>query len=293
LTNASILVTGDDGNIGSEVISQLSSKSDDVRIVAGVRSISKKRIDKRLVNHDLAEIEYDNPETVTEALRGKDKIFLLTPTHPKMIDFTSNLVNGAKERDAKHIVKLSHIRADPNDEPQISITRLHRQSEKIIEDSGIPFTFLRPNFFMQNFINFYLAKNQSSIYLPAGDGKVSFVDVRNIAAVAVQALTANKEGLHSGKAYTITGPEAISYGEAAKILSEYIGRSISYVSISEDDARKAIIDMGMSDWHTNILLLMLSREGYLSSISHDVEAVTGNKPISFAEFAKEHAEAFR
>jgi uncharacterized protein YbjT (DUF2867 family) len=76
------------------------------------------------------------------------------------------------------------------------------QAEKIIEDSGIPFTFLRPNFFMHNFVNFYLCKNQSSIYLPAGDGKVSFVDVLNIAAVAIQALTRNEEGLHSGKAYT-------------------------------------------------------------------------------------------
>lgn len=103
---------------------------------------------------------------------------------------------------------------------------------------------------MQNFVNFYLGKNQSSIYLPAGEGKVSFVDVRDIAAVAVQALSGNEEGLHSGKAYTITVPEAISYGDAAGILSEYIGRNISYVSIAEDDARKAIIEMGMSDWHT-------------------------------------------
>jgi uncharacterized protein YbjT (DUF2867 family) len=76
----------------------------------------------------------------------------------------------------------------------------------------IPFTFLCPNFFMQNFVNFYLCKNQSSIYLPAGDGKVSVVDVRDIAAVAVQALTNNKNDIHSGKAYTITGPESISYG---------------------------------------------------------------------------------
>jgi hypothetical protein len=80
---------------------------------------------------------------------------------------------------------------------------------------------------------------------------------------------------------------AISYGEAAKILSEHMGSNISCINISEDDARKAIIGMGMSDWHTNILLelLMLSREGYLSSVSRDVEVVTGNKPISFAQFA--------
>ena len=97
----------------------------------------------------------------------------------------------------------------------------------------------------------------SYISLP-GDGKVSFVDVRDIAAVAVQALTNNKDGLHSGKAYTITGSDAISYRDAAGILSYYIDRKVSYVNISEDDARKAIINMGMSEWHTNIILELLS-----------------------------------
>ncbi|MPZ08314.1 MAG: NAD(P)H-binding protein [Nitrososphaeraceae archaeon] len=299
MTKESILVTGGDGNIGSEVIRQLwSSKREDLKIVGGVRSITKKKgIDKRLDNHDLIEIEYDNPETVTEALKGIDKLFLLTPTHPKMIDFTSNLVNGARERKVKHIVKLSHIRADPDpdDEPQINITRLHRQAEKIIEESGIPFTFLRPNFFMENFVNFYLTKGQSSIYLPVGEGKVSFVDVCDIAAVAVQALTNNNDGLHSGKAYTITGPEALSYGDATGILSEHIGRKVSYVNISEDDARKAIRHMGMSDWHTNILLelLKLSRDGYLSSISHAVKEVTGKRPIPFSQFAQDYTPAFK
>jgi uncharacterized protein YbjT (DUF2867 family) len=295
MAKESILVTSGDGNIGSEVIKQLSLNGADLRIVGGVRSITKKKdMDKRLDHHYLVEMDYDNPETVVEALKGIDKLFLLTPTHPKMVEFTLNLVNGAKERRVKHIVKLSHIRADADDEPQINITRLHRQAEKVIEESGIPFTFLRPNFFMQNFVNFYLGKNQSSIYLPAGEGKVSFVDVRDIAAVAVQALTNNKDGLHNGKAYTITGPEAISYRDAAGILSEYIGRKVSYVSISEDDARKAIKDMGMSDWHTNILLelLKISRDGYLSSIFPAVEEVTGKKLISFSQFARDNVQAF-
>ncbi|MGA8106311.1 MAG: SDR family oxidoreductase [Nitrososphaeraceae archaeon] len=293
MTKENILVTGGDGNIGSEVIKQLSSNGADFRIVAGVHSIAKK--DKRFDHHDLVEIDYENPEIIRKALIGMDNLFLLTPTHPKMIDFTSSLVNGAKESKVKHIVKLSHIRADASDESQINITRLHRQAEKIIEESGIPFTFLRPNFFMQNFVNFYLTKGQCSVYLPAGEGKVSFVDVRDIAAVAVQSLISNKDGLHSGRAYTITGPEAISYRDAARILSDYIGRKVSYVSISEDDARKAIKDMGMSDWHTNILLelLKLSREGYLSSISNAVEEVTGKKPIPFSQFAKDYTSAFR
>ncbi|MGI0033645.1 MAG: SDR family oxidoreductase [Nitrososphaeraceae archaeon] len=296
MTKDTILVTGGDGNIGSEVIRQLSSKRDDLRIVGGVRSITKRKdIEDRLDPHNLVEIDYDNPETVEKALNGIDKLFLLTPTHPKMVDYTQNLVNGAKSGGVNQIVKLSHIRADAADESQINITRLHRQAEKIIEDSGIPFTFLRPNFFMQNFINFYLGKNQNAIYLPAGYGKVSFVDVRDIGAVAVQTLTNNKNGIHSDKAYTITGPEAFSYGYAAKILSEIIGRKISYVNIFEDDARKAIKEMGMSDWHTNILLelLKLTRDGYLSSISNAVEEVTGKKPIPFYQFAKDNTSAFK
>jgi uncharacterized protein YbjT (DUF2867 family) len=295
MTKESILVTGADGNIGSEVIKQLFLHGIDLRIVGGVRSLTKKKDMDRLVHHDLVEIDYDNPGTILEALKGMDKLFLLTPTHPKMIDFTSNLVHAARERGIEQIVKLSHIRADAGNEPQINITRLHRQAEKIIEESGIPFTFLRPNFFMQNFVNFYLGKNQSSIYLPAGEGKVSFVDVRDIAAVAVQALASDKNSSHNGRAYTITGPEAISYGDAAGILSEYIGRKVSYVNISEDDARKAIKDMGMSDWHTNILLelLQLSRDGYLSNISRAVEEVTEKKPVTFAQFAKDYTSAFK
>ena len=107
---------------------------------------------------------------------------MLTPTHPKIVEFTSNLISGAKG--VKHIVKLSHIRADP--QPEITITRLHRDAEKVIEESGIPYTFLRPNIFMQNFINLYgqMIRDADSFSLAAGDGKVSFVDIRDIASVA-------------------------------------------------------------------------------------------------------------
>jgi uncharacterized protein YbjT (DUF2867 family) len=136
VTKENILVTGVDGNIGSEVIRQLSlKKRDDLSIVGGVRSISKsKNKAKDLEHHELVEMDYDIPETVAAALKGIEKLFLLTPTHPKMVDFTSNLVNGAKGGHVKHIVKLSHIRADEADESQINITCMHRQAEKVIED---------------------------------------------------------------------------------------------------------------------------------------------------------------
>jgi uncharacterized protein YbjT (DUF2867 family) len=115
-----------------------------------------------------------------------------------------------------------------------TIGRLHRQEEKIIEESGIPFTFLRPGTFVQNFVNYFgqTIRTQNAFHLPAGDGKVSFIDARDIAAVSVQILTSNNQQ-HIGKAYAITGQEAISYRQAAEILSKEIGKRISYVDIPE------------------------------------------------------------
>jgi uncharacterized protein YbjT (DUF2867 family) len=181
-------------------------------------------------------------------------------------------------------------------EPGITPGLLHRQAEKIIEESGIPFTFLRPNFFMQNFVNFYShsIKTQGAFYAPAGDAKVSFVDVRDIAAVAVQSLITDDDK-HKGKAYDITGREALSYGQAAEILSKDVGKKVNYVNVSDEDARKGMKDIGMDEWTINsmIELFEITRAGYASTISPVVEQVTGNKSVSFSQFAKDYAKFFR
>jgi uncharacterized protein YbjT (DUF2867 family) len=176
---------------------------------------------------------------------------------------------------------------------------LHRQEEKIIEESGIPFTFLRPVGFMQNFVNFFgqTIRNQNSFYLPAGDGKVSFIDVRDIASVAVKILLSNKDGFnhHMGKAYSLTGDELLTYRQAAEILSKEVGKKISYVNISDENARKAMKGNGMQDWLIDgmIELYSIIREGHATQITNTVEQILGQKPISFSQFAKEHAEFFR
>jgi uncharacterized protein YbjT (DUF2867 family) len=293
-----ILISGSTGNIGSELVRQLSNSSSDLNLKAVVRSGDATNINDDSRNKArLQEVvmDFDRPETMVEGLKNVDKLFLLTPTHPKLAEFTSNLVNEAKKvGGVKHIVKLSHIRADA---AKITITNLHREAEKIIEESGISYTFLRPNFFFQNFINFYgpMIKSQSSFSLPAGDGKVSFVDVRDIASVAATVLTKDDGEEHMNKAYDVTGPESLTYSDAANILSTEAGKKIGYTNISEEDARRMIREMGMSDWHTNVLLelLRITRGGYLSNISSAVEDVTGSKPISFHQFTKDYASAFR
>ena len=293
-----ILVTGATGTVGSEVVKQLLSakgQKEDIIVKAAARSANDDTF--RDFGVQVVQLDYNKPDTLSSALRGIDKLFLLTPFQSDMVDLTSNLVNEAKNVGVRYIVKQSVLGADA--EPGITSSRLHRQAEKVIEESGIPFTFLRPNFFMQNFVTFYshFIKTQGAFYVPAGDAKASFVDVRDIAAVAVQALNgSSKNGTanHIRKAYDITGGEALSYGQAAEILSKEIGKKVNYVNISDEDARKGMKDMGADEWTINsmIELFGITRAGYLSETSSAVEQVTGNKPISFSQFARDYAGAF-
>jgi uncharacterized protein YbjT (DUF2867 family) len=120
------------------------------------------------------QIDYYKPETLREAIRDVDKVFLVTPFQSDMVKLSSNLLNEIKNAgNIKHITRLSVMGADA--EPETTGSRLHRQVEKMIEDSGISYTFLRPNSFMQNSVTVFsqTIKKQGAFYLPAGDGELS------------------------------------------------------------------------------------------------------------------------
>src|SRR5215213_2676577 len=291
-----ILVTGATGTVGSEVIKQLiSSPTSNFNIKAAVHSRESGNRVAAEMRVKPVQIDYNKPDTIAEGFKDVDRLFLLTPFQSNMVELSANLVNVAKKKTGvvKHIVKLSVMGADAD--PGITGGRLHRQAENIIGESGISYTFLRPNFFMQNFINFFsqTIKEQGAFYLPACDGKVSFVDVRDIASVAVQALL--NKSKHGQKAYNITGPDAISYAQAAEILSNEIGRKIKYVDISEDQAREGMKAIGMDEWFINSMmeLFSITRAGYVSDVSPAIGEVTGKKPITFSEFAKDYSRAFK
>jgi uncharacterized protein YbjT (DUF2867 family) len=293
-----ILVTCATGTVGSEVIKQLSSATTDFNIKAAVHSVEnvkKVKVDDKV---EAVQIDYNKPKTLKEAFKDVDKLFFLSRDSPMMDELAFNVVTGAKKAGIRHIVRLSAKGADM--EAESPSLRLHRQSEKIIEESGIPYTILRPNEFMQNFINFHSPsiKSSNAFYMAVGDAKVSIVDVRDIAAVAVKALTENGRSYdrHIGKTYTITGPEALSYYQATEILSNIRGKKISYVNLSKEDFVRGWKEAGVDDWFIYIVSLMLDsyyRKGIASQVSSAVEEVTGKKPIMFAQFAKDYAEVFR
>jgi uncharacterized protein YbjT (DUF2867 family) len=288
-----ILVTGATGTVGSEVVNQLSNVKSDFKIKAAVRSVENAKKIENFQRVKPVQIDYETQEGLQAAFKEADKLFLLTHASPKSADHETNLITEAKKSGIRHIVKQSIMGADLK--ADVEAMRLHRQTEKLIEESGIPYTFLRPNEFMQGFINFQGAtiKSNNAFYIPAEDAKVSFVDARDIAAVAVKALVGGDK--HYNKSYVITGPEALSYHQAADILSNATGKKIDYVNISDAEARGGMKEAGLDDWLINTIsdLTTVYRKGYASQVSSAVEEVTGRKATAFPEFAKDYADAFR
>jgi uncharacterized protein YbjT (DUF2867 family) len=297
-----ILVTGGTGTVGREVVKQLAaiSFSSGYSVRAAVHSKNKSDQLRQLGSKgvEIVDLDYTRQETVAHALNYVEKIFLQTLPTPNVANTSSNIINEAKKNGVKYIVKLSAMGAKP--EHKSTILRLHGEEEKIIEDSGIPYTFLRPPAFMQNFVTQFghTIKTQNAFYAPAGDAKMSFIDSRDIAAITAEILTKNNSGSsrqHENKAYDITGPDALSYGQEADILSSEAGKKISYMNITEEDARKGMKQTGMGDWFIEIMmeLFRIIREGYGSETTSVVQDITGRKPIPFSQFAKDYAEVFR
>jgi uncharacterized protein YbjT (DUF2867 family) len=243
-----ILVTGSTGHVGSQVVKQLSSFKGKVRAAV----LSKNRAQEiKNTGAELVEMNFNNTETVNAAFKGIQRLFLLTPFVPNMVEISENLVEQARKANVKHIVKQSAFGSDMKQ--GFTRNRLNREVEKIIELSGINYTFLRPMPFMQNYLGFADSiRTQGTFSLPVGDSETSFVDTRDIAAVAVQALTKSNE--HRNKAYNITGPEAISNYEVAEILSNIARKRITYVNVSDDDARKRMKNSDMQEWAIDSLM---------------------------------------
>lgn len=297
-----ILITGATGTVGSEVVKQLSKEDKkDINIRAAIHSQNKVDNLKQVVGNEriqVVSLDYSDPKTVHEAFTNIDKIFLLTIPSPNSVDIASNVIKEAKKNGIKHIVKLSVMNADA--QPGYAMGQSHRQEEKIIEESGIPYTFLRPTSFMQNFVNFFgqTIRSQNIFYFHGADIKISFIDARDIAAVAVKILLDFEEGPnnYSNKAYNITGQESLSYSQAAEILSKELGRRISYMDISEEDAREGMMQSGMSNWLIDIIIDGLNyiiRGDYGSQTSPVFEQITGRKPISFDQFVRDYSRYFK
>ena len=187
----------------------------------------------------------------------------------------------------RHIVKQSVLGAG---EESYSLAKVHRSVEKAIESSGLAWTFLRPNSFMQNAVTFMgeTIRAQGAFYSASGQAKISQVDVRDIAAVAVKVLT---EANHEGKAYTLSGPEALNYDQLAAELSKALGRPISHIDLSPSDLKSGMLAVGIPEAIADRLLDLerFFRQDGASIITDDIEQVTGQEPGRLTDYVRETA----
>ena len=234
-------------------------------------------------------MDYAKPETIRAALHGVEKIFLVGPPVRDLPELEANFVKEARAAGRKHIVKLSAFGGRESTFPSG-----HRDSEENIEASGLPYTFLRPNGFMQNLVNYNAGsiRDQNAFYGCQGNGGVSIVDIRDIAAVAVIVLAATG---HEGKSYALTGGESLTNQQVAEKISPVAGCKINYVDLPAAEFKKGILSTGASEWSADALvdLQRFYREGKASLLTDDVERLTRHKPITFDQFVRDYAFAFR
>ena len=280
-----ILITGASGNVGKEVLRQITQTDSKVRATfqspSGAASAPS--------GVEIAIMDYNTPETVRAALKGVGRVFLVGPPTQILPALERKAMAEIERSGVRHVVKLSAMGGRDATYP-----RQHADSEDYIKSTGVAYTFLRPNGFMQNTVNYNAPtiNTQNAFYGCQGDGKVSHVDIRDIAAVAVRTLT---ESGHEGKIYTLTGPVALSNTEIAQILSDDVGREIHYVDLSPEEFKQALLAAGLPEWSADALidLQRLYRAGKASVVTNDVEQLLGRKPNSFEQFARDYRQAFQ
>lgn len=281
-----ILVTGATGKVGSEVARQLHARGVPVRAL--VRSPEKAR-ELLPEGVELARGDLGDPASLDEAMRGVERLFLLSAPDPRQVEWERNAVEAARRAGVRHVVKLSVVGA--SEDSPVQLARWHRESEKEIAASGLAWTFVQPTFFAQNFLNFAESVRGEGVIHAAIHGRASYVDVRDIAAVAVAALT---EPGHEGKTYVVTGPEALSYEDAAERISAAVGKPVRYVEVPAEAVRGGMVAAGMPEWYADDLAALseVINQGWAEGVSDAVATVAGREPIRFERFARDHAAAF-
>lgn len=284
-----ILITGASGTIGSVVLEQVRKNSlpasamyrdaaDAAKAPAGVAAV-------------LA--DFGSKTSLSRVLNGVDVVFLVCSPIPQLVELEGNMIDACKDADTKHIVLNSALGAA--DYPK-SFPSWHRKVEDKLRASGLRYTILRPNSFMQNILA-YLAPNiraQGAFYSAMGDAKLSFIDVRDIAAIAAKILAA--PGAHTDKIYELNGPEAFNYSQVADKISRAIGSSVCFVNIPEEAQRKAMLDLGMPEWQVSALLDLqryYTAEGKGGEVTSVTSQLLGRAPLTLDQFLDESRDSFR
>ncbi len=280
-----ILVAGANGTFGKELVKKLMENGACIRI--GVRS-PEKAAPINIRNCPVVILDYEKPQTFKNAFEGIRKFFLATPSgYPKIDKLIIPVIDAAKKSGVSHLVTLGEIGVQQDNSTPLSI------AEKCVQYSGIDYTILRPNLFMQNLLILSPSiKKHNQLRVPAGQAHISFVDARDVASAAASILIHSS---HKNHIYTLTGKESPDLFEIASKLSTVAGKTISYIPISHSEAYKEFLDCGLSAQAANLIngLFEIARQGWCEQIQPDLKEILKQEPTTFEQFAWNHKDIWQ
>jgi uncharacterized protein YbjT (DUF2867 family) len=281
-----ILVTGASGSAGGAVLKEVAKTSQPFRVMYRSREdVARVPAGIPAVIADFA----DKP-SLRRALEGVDTVYLVCSPVRELVELESNMVDACRETGVRYVVLNSALGADDYSK---SFPSWHRKVEEKLKASSLEYTILRPNSFMQNILTYYAPsiRAQGAFYAAMGNARTSFIDVRDIAAVAAKTLTSLR---HAGKTYELNGPEALTYAEVAEKISRASGRRIQYVNIPVEQQKRSMLDQRLPEWQVTALLDLQAyyTGGNGGEVDEVLANLLGRTPTTMDQFLAEFADSF-
>lgn len=273
-----VLVIGANGTIGQHTVAKL--------LAQGVPVKAASRSGKAVAGAQGVAFDYTGNTDFDALFAGVNSAYVMVPAgHLNVVELLTPIINEAAKRHVKVVLQTA-LGVDADD----SIP--YRQVELALEKSGTPYVILRPNWFADNFHTYWLHGVKSGVIaVPAAEGKSSFIDVRDIADAAVAALT---HDAFNGKAFNLTGPEALSYAQAAEVLSKALNRKIAYQALDDASFVSQLTGAGVPQDYAQFLAFLFHpvREGWTANVSGAVKALTGHEPRSLETYVQDNLAKF-
>jgi uncharacterized protein YbjT (DUF2867 family) len=268
------LIVGASGTVGSELSRLLAAQGETV-----VKTTSRTPSAPDQVQVDLVTLV-----GVKAAFDGVDRAFFLAPPgHANQEALLAPLIDEARARQLKKVVLMTAMGANADENAPM------RKAERRLEASGLAYNIIRPNWFMQNFNTFWLSGIQSAgqIFLPVASATGSFIDARDIAAVAARLLTSEA---HANRDFDLTGPRALDHAEVAAILSQATGKPIGFTDITPEAMLQGLVGAGLPADYAQFLVVILGyfKAGYSARTTDAVHQITGQAPRTIEQYAKDY-----
>ena len=274
-----ILLTGATGKTGSATAKALSERGRKLRAL--IRN-EEKREGIESLGGEVINGSIENKEAVDQSMVDVETALILLPNSENQLSLEKQLVDSAKQAGAKRIVKMSSIEATPD--ATSPIPKLHLESEEYIKQSGLSWTMIKPNFYMQNLLaSAGTIKDQGKIFLPMGEGKTGMIDTTDVGKVLAKVLS---EDGHESMNHEITGPEILSFYEVAEIFSKGLDKQVDYVDVPLAAYKETLGQFLTNQWHLDAVIDLFKgiADGGIEEKTDTYSELMGESPKSLSEF---------